>query len=55
MSMLERCGAETGVGLDRLVESALWLEQRLGHPIPGLVAKAGPVDVDVYAEAGGLR
>ncbi len=40
--MLHRMGFDTGIDLDRLAETARWLESRLGHPIPGLYCKAGP-------------
>ncbi len=40
--MLHRMGVETGIDLELLADAARWLETRLGHPIPGLYAKAGP-------------
>ena len=39
--MLERAGYETGLDLDRLVETATWLETVLGHPVPSRVKRAG--------------
>ncbi len=39
--LLERMGVTSGVSLDRLRDSALWLQDVLEHPIPGLVSKAG--------------
>jgi len=39
--MLERAGFETGLDLGRLIETAKWLEQILGHPISSNVSKAG--------------
>lgn len=40
--MLERSGIETGVSLERLIETARWLEQQMGRKLPGMVSKAGP-------------
>ncbi len=39
--MLERAGIETGMDLDALCEAALWLEEALQNPMPGMVMKAG--------------
>ena len=39
--LLEREGVETGIELDAVVETAHWLEQVLGRPLPGRVARAG--------------
>lgn len=39
--MLERAGIATGYDLDRSIETAAWLEARLGHTLPGMVMKAG--------------
>ena len=50
-SMLERSGADTGMDLEALLTASAWLEGELGHATPGLVAKAGPVAVDVYEGA----
>ena len=38
---LEREGIETGVDLDRVIETARWLEGVLGHGLPGRVSRAG--------------
>lgn len=40
--LLERSGVRTGVSLPALIDSARWLEERLGHAAPGLLMKAGP-------------
>ncbi len=40
--MLERMGVPTGVDLVALIATARWLEERLEHPVPGLVTRAGP-------------
>ena len=39
--LLERCGIETGVSLDALIETAKWLQAELGRPVPGMLTKAG--------------
>ena len=39
--VLEREGVETGVDLDRLVEVAAWLEEKLGRRLDGQVHRAG--------------
>ena len=41
VSMLEEMGIDTGIDLDRLIETARWLSERLGHPVPGAVTRAG--------------
>jgi isopropylmalate/homocitrate/citramalate synthase len=40
--MLGRMGVETGVDLGRAIEAARWIEQQVGHPVPGMLLKAGP-------------
>jgi hydroxymethylglutaryl-CoA lyase len=39
--LLDRMGVTTGVSLDALCESALWLEGILDRPVPGYLSKAG--------------
>jgi len=39
--MLERMGIATGLSLPRLIETAVWLEAQLMHPVPGMLARAG--------------
>lgn len=39
--MLERGGYDTGIDLQKMIDTAHWLEKALGHPIPSLLAKAG--------------
>jgi hydroxymethylglutaryl-CoA lyase/(R)-citramalyl-CoA lyase len=34
-------GLSTGIDLDALIEVAHWLGERLGHPIPGRLQRAG--------------
>jgi hydroxymethylglutaryl-CoA lyase len=41
--MLERGGFSTGIDLDKMIETAHWLEQvALKHPIESALSKAGP-------------
>jgi hydroxymethylglutaryl-CoA lyase len=39
--MLGRMGIETGIDLARAIDTARWIEQHLGHTVPGLLVKAG--------------
>jgi len=41
--LLERMGHDTGVALSALIETAEWMQtdELLGHPVPGLLARAG--------------
>jgi hydroxymethylglutaryl-CoA lyase len=39
--MLDRMGIETDVSIDSLLDTSRWLQEQLGHPIPGMVMKAG--------------
>ena len=39
--MLERNGVKTGMTLDKIVEAAQWLEQKMDKPLPGMVSRAG--------------
>jgi hydroxymethylglutaryl-CoA lyase len=39
--MLARSGVQTGIDLDRLIETAEWLQQTLGRTVPGMLLKAG--------------
>ncbi|MGB5131521.1 MAG: hydroxymethylglutaryl-CoA lyase, partial [Steroidobacteraceae bacterium] len=40
--MLSRMGIDTGVDLDAAIATARWVEQRVGHTVPGMLVKAGP-------------
>jgi hydroxymethylglutaryl-CoA lyase len=40
--MLDRSGVETGVSLTTMIETARWLQEQLGRPIPGMLMKSGP-------------
>jgi hydroxymethylglutaryl-CoA lyase len=50
--MLERMGYDTGVDLGRAIGTALWIEQQLGHAVPGMLVKAGPFPGGARATAG---
>lgn len=39
--MLERSGIQTGVDLDKLIETAQWLSGIMGRTLPGMVSRAG--------------
>jgi hydroxymethylglutaryl-CoA lyase len=39
--MLSRSGFETGIDLGRLIETARWLQEKRGKPVPSMVSKAG--------------
>lgn len=39
--MLDRSGVKTNVSLDKAVDAAIWLENKLGKTLPGMVMKAG--------------
>ncbi|MEO0882251.1 MAG: hydroxymethylglutaryl-CoA lyase [Pseudomonadota bacterium] len=39
--MLERAGFETGIDLGQMIETAIWLEGVLGHPISSSLSRAG--------------
>ena len=39
--MLSRSGFETGINLGRLIETARWLQEQRGRPVPSMVSKAG--------------
>jgi hydroxymethylglutaryl-CoA lyase/(R)-citramalyl-CoA lyase len=39
--LLEGMGVDTGIDLDRLVETSHWLTEQLGHDLPGQLRKAG--------------
>jgi len=39
--MLSRAGYDTGIDLDKLIETALWLGEQRGKAVPSMVSKAG--------------
>ena len=51
--MLSRAGYDTGIDLARLIETARWLGEQRGKPVPSMVSKAGGFPVGtVRASAG---
>ena len=44
--ILDRSGYRTGYALDPLIETARWLESKLGHRVAGMVSRAGPFPLD---------
>lgn len=43
--MLDRMGIDTGIDLDRAIDTARWVEPHVGHVVPGMLAKAGAFPV----------
>ena len=43
--MLARMQIETGVDLERAIATARWVEQQIGHTVPGMLVKAGTFPV----------
>ena len=39
--MLDRSGVETGVSLEKVIETSLWLQAKLGRGVPAMLPKAG--------------
>ena len=39
--MLGRMGVSTGVDLGQAIDTARWIEQHIGHSVPGMLVKAG--------------
>ena len=52
--MLDRSGVQTGVSLDKIIETSNWLQQQLGRSVPAMLPKAGifPQVADQYRAAG---
>lgn len=44
--LLDRSGIHTGVSMQAAIDTATWLEERLGKPSPGLLMKAGGFPAD---------
>jgi hydroxymethylglutaryl-CoA lyase len=51
--MLDRSGVETGVSLEKIVETSIWLQEQLGRGVPAMLPKAGifPQVAEQYREA----
>ncbi len=39
--MLQRCGIDTGISLDKVIENSHWLAEQLGRSVPAMLPKAG--------------
>jgi hydroxymethylglutaryl-CoA lyase len=39
--MLERMGIDTGVSIPNMLATSAWLEEQIGHPVTGMLLKAG--------------
>ncbi|MDY0065730.1 MAG: hydroxymethylglutaryl-CoA lyase [Steroidobacteraceae bacterium] len=39
--MMSRCGFDAGIDLQQMIETARWLQEKRGKPVPGMVARAG--------------
>ena len=50
--LLDRMGIETGVSIDRMIDTARWLEQQIGKAVPGMLVKAGKFPRDGIAVCG---
>jgi hydroxymethylglutaryl-CoA lyase len=40
--MLDRCGIDTGLNLNGIIDAATWLTGQMGRDLPGMVSRAGP-------------
>ncbi len=49
--MLSRAGYETGVDLNKLIDTAQWLQEQRGRPVPSMVSKAGGFPKPINAVA----
>lgn len=47
--MFNRAGLQTGMDLDACINAAIWLEDQLGHAVPGMVMKAGGFPAPIQA------
>lgn len=52
--MLDRSGVQTGVSLERVIETSRWLQEQLGRSTPAMLPKAGifPKVTEQYRAAG---
>jgi hydroxymethylglutaryl-CoA lyase len=39
--MLDRSGVQSGVSLDKIIETSNWLQEQLGRDVPAMLPKAG--------------
>lgn len=51
--MFDRSGVETGVSLEKIIETSNWLAEQLGHGVPAMLPKAGifPQIAEKFREA----
>lgn len=49
--MLNRSGVETGVSLDKVLQTSHWLAEKLGRPVPAMLPKAGVFPDNVVSSA----
>lgn len=49
--LLDRSGIQTGLSMQAAIDTATWLEQRLGKPSPGLLMKAGGFPTEAVTAA----
>lgn len=49
--LLDRSGIQTGLSMQAAIDTATWLERRLGKPSPGLLMKAGGFPTDAVTAA----
>lgn len=52
--MLDRSGVQTGISLERVIETSKWLQEQLGRSTPAMLPKAGifPKVTEQYRAAG---
>jgi hydroxymethylglutaryl-CoA lyase len=52
--MLDRSGVDTGVSLEKIIETSNWLQEQLGREVPAMLPKAGifPQIAEKYSQAG---
>ena len=48
----EHAHSETGIDLERAIDTARWIEGHVGHAVPGLLVKAGDFPGDIVAVVG---
>ncbi|MFT4561523.1 MAG: hydroxymethylglutaryl-CoA lyase [Gammaproteobacteria bacterium] len=48
--MLGRMGMETGISIDKIIETAKWLEKPLGSTMPAMVSRAGVFPASVASQ-----
>ncbi len=51
--MLSRAGYDTGIDLNKLIDTARWLQEQRGKPVPSMVSKAGGFPIGTLRLAAG--